>query len=730
MSRGPYPILLVLAMSLPGAARALGLGDIRIDSALNEPLSAQIDIVGATRDELIALTAKVANREIFQQYGADRPSFLSSATFKVGLDARGHPVLNVRSVEPFTDPVVNFLVDLRWDNGELIREYSLLLDPAEFAASRRLAAAPQSAPPSSSSSAGSSDRPEPASVATESPTVARQNGIPAAAAEAIGSHASQHRVAARDTLRAIVRRAGAATEPQAQRMMIAMFRANPHAFDGNINLLRLGAVITMPSAAVLAAIDPTDAKREVRTQMSAWRLAGRPAAAKLLAAAPAPQPAAPRPAAPRPAAPFPAAASLAALPDHPASSAPFPANANEQALAGRVQSLERALNDMHRQLEEQRAKPPATSAPGPGVPATAAATIAPPHADTHPAQILAAVAPPNSQGWSGTAIIAPLAVALSLLLAGIAYSRRRVARALAPTVAPTEGGYREQPPVAARDMTERPAAARSVPTPQVAERPPVVALAALAAPVLAAPIMAAPVLAKPAKHGPAAAAGSADPVLSEDTTQDLAIDTEALERSYLDALAIDSLGIDGAMNSSASPAPVDEDTATHEAVGLDTVAMDASELELAFDSDAGDTANARPRQLSSMTSTGRSTDHSVHNLEATVEHTQAHHVQMPSQLTDNAVVLERRMNIVDVLQKAIDRDPNRRDLRMKLLETYYGTASINRRAFLDIVKKMSRERESLTAEDWKKVAIMGKEIAPDDILSADAAKDDIAHSVG
>ena len=106
MSRGPYPIVLILAMSLPGAARALGLGDIRVDSALNEPLSAQIDIVGATRDELAELTAKVANRDVFARYNADRPAFLSSATFKVGIDAQGRPVLNIRSGEAFTDPLV------------------------------------------------------------------------------------------------------------------------------------------------------------------------------------------------------------------------------------------------------------------------------------------------------------------------------------------------------------------------------------------------------------------------------------------------------------------------------------------------------------------------------------------------------------------------------------------------------------------------------------------------
>jgi hypothetical protein len=99
---------------------------------------------------------------------------------------------------------------------------------------------------------------------------------------------------------------------------------------------------------------------------------------------------------------------------------------------------------------------------------------------------------------------------------------------------------------------------------------------------------------------------------------------------------------------------------------------------------------------------------------------------MPSQLNDQVVVSERRMNIVDVLKTAIDRDPHRRDLRMKLVETYYSAASMNRRAFLDVVKKLSREREFLSAEDWKQIVKMGKEIAPDDILFADSSTGDLA----
>ena len=133
MPRGPYPALLALAMSLPGAARALGLGDIRVSSALNEPLSAQIDLVGASPGELESLTAQLADEAAFQRYGADRPTYLSSVSFKIARDSKGQPVLEVHSTAPFADPIVNFLVDVRWPQGELVRNFSLLLDPVVLA---------------------------------------------------------------------------------------------------------------------------------------------------------------------------------------------------------------------------------------------------------------------------------------------------------------------------------------------------------------------------------------------------------------------------------------------------------------------------------------------------------------------------------------------------------------------------------------------------------------------
>jgi len=138
MPRGLYRSLLILALSLPGAAGALGLGDIRVDSALNEPLSAQIDIVGATDAELIALRAAVASRETFQRYGAERAAFLSTASFKVTRGADGQAILTVHSDQAVTDPLVTLLLDVNWGRGELIKEYSLLLDPAPAAAAARI----------------------------------------------------------------------------------------------------------------------------------------------------------------------------------------------------------------------------------------------------------------------------------------------------------------------------------------------------------------------------------------------------------------------------------------------------------------------------------------------------------------------------------------------------------------------------------------------------------------
>jgi pilus assembly protein FimV len=735
MSRGPYPILLMLAMSLPGAVKALGLGDIRVDSALNEPLSAQIDIVGATREELVELTAKVANREMFQRYGADRPSFLATATFKVGLDSLGRPVLNVRSAEAFTDPVINFLVDLRWGKGELIREYSLLLDPAGFSSAPRVAvAAPVSDPARLPAVAPSTDAVSSPDVVA-SPTVvsSRAAASPLAAsttqvdsgrgsAPSSAPIASQHRVVARDTLRTIARRAGAVSESQAQRMMIAIFRANPHAFEGNINILHLGALLSIPSAQDVAAIDGADAKREVRAHMTAWRLDGRPAAQQRVAAVTPVSSAHGTVAAQATAEPAQPHAAAAAM-DAAAQAADAAATA---ALKDRVQSLEKALEQVHQQLAAENAKiqdlkqtgaQEAVLAAEPKAADTAAAIEAATgspvqvermRAEERPAPVLAAMAPSPGQPATAVGLLSSIAVGLALLLGGFAYFRRRISLATAASPSPAEEPV-HTPGIAHREATpQRPesAEAKAAPVSRVQERPTPLAADAIIAREI-----------HPRTE-------------SDDIDENMGIDTVALEKSYIDSLG-DTFGIDETAPhkavedtaETATHAMATAKTAAHDTAEMNTVALDVSELDTAIVKADLNTAILDTRKADPAAANNTVLDYNLLDLDATTQH-----VHMPSDLLDQPAVKDRRTNIVDVLKMAIERDPERRDLRMKLLETYFSAASTNQRGFLEVVRKLSREPNYLSADDWQKVVMMGRAIAPDDILFADQAKDDdLAH---
>src|SRR5450755_4489429 len=146
----PRFVLMACLLS-PSLSWALGLGEIHLNSALNEPMNAEIDLIAAAPDELTALRATLANREAFTRYGIDRPPFLSTLTFKVGKGKDGRDALLVHSTDAIPEPFVTFLVEVNWARGRLMREYTVLLDPpvytpGETASSAAPVTAPTSAP--------------------------------------------------------------------------------------------------------------------------------------------------------------------------------------------------------------------------------------------------------------------------------------------------------------------------------------------------------------------------------------------------------------------------------------------------------------------------------------------------------------------------------------------------------------------------------------------------------
>ncbi len=261
--------LLVSAMLFaPASGLGLGLGEIRLSSALNEPLSAEIDLVAATPEELAALEAELASPEVFQRYGLDRPAYLNTLEFRVGRGRDGRNVLLVRSEEAISEPFVSFLVDVNWARGRLLREYTVLLDPPVMAAPGAAMAPAVVAAPTTMPQATQPEAPVPAAAAVEG--------------------GEGYQVKRGDTLYQIAGgRAGG--DPRATRqIMIALYRANPEAFSGNINIMKAGAILRVPGSDIIAGLDDADVAAEIRTHNAAWRAAGGGESARLRLVTPEP----------------------------------------------------------------------------------------------------------------------------------------------------------------------------------------------------------------------------------------------------------------------------------------------------------------------------------------------------------------------------------------------------------------------------------------------------------
>lgn len=129
----------IVAFGLVGAfvattAHALGLGTIRIDSGLNQPFAAQIPLLSVRADQLETVRVRLADPEEFRRLGIERADFLSDLRFE--LVAGASPVIRISSGRPARDPFLTFLLDVRTDNQRVLREYTVLLDPPAEAVSR------------------------------------------------------------------------------------------------------------------------------------------------------------------------------------------------------------------------------------------------------------------------------------------------------------------------------------------------------------------------------------------------------------------------------------------------------------------------------------------------------------------------------------------------------------------------------------------------------------------
>ena len=259
--------LLAGALALPGHALALGLGKLTVDSALGQPLSARIELTSVTKEDLDSLRAKVADPGLYRQNNLTYQGTLSRA--RITLEGgTGTPYLRVTSPVSVQEPFLDLLVELDWASGRVVREYTFLLDPPGMPAAG-------TADPVTPARAGTPTR----TAAAPAPRAPAPAPVPAAAPSPASAGASggasgggqQYEVQRGDTLQKIATQYKPA-DVSLEQMLAALFRGNREAFDGeNMNRLRAGAIMTIPSASDAQSTPEAEAERIVRMQASDWR---------------------------------------------------------------------------------------------------------------------------------------------------------------------------------------------------------------------------------------------------------------------------------------------------------------------------------------------------------------------------------------------------------------------------------------------------------------------------
>ncbi|WP_348672673.1 FimV/HubP family polar landmark protein [uncultured Abyssibacter sp.] len=291
-------LLAVASSSLVFRADALALGDIEVRSMLNEPLDARVPLVAASASELSTLVVSPASAAAFETAGLELTSYVAGLQFEVVSGTP--PFVRIRGRTPAREPFLDLLLEFSWGSGRLLRNYTVLLDPPAIAFEPVAQAEPAPEPPRTEAPVTDVAPPSPAPQPVPEPQVntpqpvtdpAFNEGVgwvedvppaptpsaptrrePAPSAPSVSNDGSSRYgpVDKKETLWSIAYRLRPSLSLTMDQMQLAMFYANPEAFDGNLNTLKAGAMLSVPSAADIASIDPAAAKQEVARQRNTY----------------------------------------------------------------------------------------------------------------------------------------------------------------------------------------------------------------------------------------------------------------------------------------------------------------------------------------------------------------------------------------------------------------------------------------------------------------------------
>jgi len=271
-------VVLCTSLVPAGDAMALALGRIAVQSALGEPLRAEIEVPEISAEEASSLRVGVATPAAFRAAGMDFNQALASAQLTLERRADGRAYLRLTSPRPVSEPFVDLMIEANWASGRIVRDYTLLIDPPKARAAAPVAPVPAAAAPQPARPPAAAAR-EPAAPRATAPAAAAAPA-PAATTPSPAARPTQLRVRAGDTAGRIAD-ANRPASVSLDQMLVAMLRANPNAFIGdNVNRIKAGAVIDLPDEAAAGGVAPDEARQVIAAQSRDFdefrrRLAGR-----------------------------------------------------------------------------------------------------------------------------------------------------------------------------------------------------------------------------------------------------------------------------------------------------------------------------------------------------------------------------------------------------------------------------------------------------------------------
>jgi len=262
---------LAMAMVVSGAlgssfASAMGLGEIKMNSALNQPLDAEVKLLNVGDLSENEILPNLASHQDFSRAGVERVFFLTGIKFDVELDGKGGAVLHLSTDRIVREPFLNFLIELHWPSGRLLREYTAFMDPPLF--SEVAPAAVQQAVTAAPAKAEVA----PQSKGYNTPAVTKSGVQAAPISTTSDKRDGTVRVKKNDTLWGIAKENRPDRSVTVRQTMVAIQQHNPQAFiKNNINLLKSGQVLRIPEADEIRRVSSREAYTEIVRQTDEWK---------------------------------------------------------------------------------------------------------------------------------------------------------------------------------------------------------------------------------------------------------------------------------------------------------------------------------------------------------------------------------------------------------------------------------------------------------------------------